>query len=170
MKKTINFMWQTAMVLPVKWTLCLLLLQPFQTVADDSEDICEAEAKSFSQCYVALVEHVLMNDTNQFNLQNTFYPPHKTSPAFVTVSYEYYQDKEMLMDETEIWYWSISTFHIYNPLTVFQFSSLLFSDISKQTSNITLKLDLSCKNASTEFMKFLTQRVSLKLNLVALVM
>ena len=170
MKRTINFMWQTAMAVPVKWTLCLLLLLPFLTVADDSEDICEAEAKSCSQCYAALVKHVLMNDTNQFNLQKTFFPPHKTSPAFVTVSYEYYQDNEMLTDETEIWYWSISTFYIYNPLTVFQFSSLFFSDIRKQTSNITLKLDLSCKNASTEFMKLLTQRVSLKFNLVALVM
>ena len=160
MKRTINFMWQTAMAVPVKWTLCLLLLLPFQTVADDSEDICEAEAKSCSQCYAALVKHVLMNDMNQFNLQNTFFPPNKSSPAFVTITYEYYQDNEPL-NETEIWFWSTSDFYIYHPISVFQFSSLLFSDINKLSSELTLTLNQSCKSASIEFKRLLTQRVSL---------
>ena len=168
MKEIKHFMWQTAMAVPINWTLCLLLLLPFLTVADDSEDICEAEANSCSQCYTTLVKHVLMNDTNQFNIQNTFFPPYQSSPAFVTVSYEYYQDNEMLTNETEIWYWSISTFYIYNPLPIFQFSSLLFSDISKLTSEVTFKLDLSCRNASTKYKRLLTQRVSLKPFLFAL--
>ena len=47
--------------------------------------MCEAEAKSCSQCYAALVKHVVTNDTNQFNIQNTFFPPDKASPAFVTI-------------------------------------------------------------------------------------
>ena len=152
MKEIKHFMWQTAMAVPVKWTLCLLLLLPFQTVADD----------------LKIFVIFLMNDTNLYNTQNTFFPPNQSSPAFVTVSYEYYQDNEMLTNETEIWYWSISTFYIYNPLPIFQFSSLLFSDISKLTSEVTFKLDLSCRNASTKYKRLLTQRVSLKPFLFAL--
>ena len=93
-KRTIYFMWQTAMAVPVKWTQCLLLLLPFQVVADDFEIVCKDETKSCTQCYSEFVKQVLTNDTNQFNIQNTFFPPNKSSPAFVTISYEYYQDNE----------------------------------------------------------------------------
>ena len=160
-----------AMAIPVKWTLCLLLLLPFQTVADEFEVTCQAdEANNCSQCYAALVKHVLTNDMNQFNIQNTFFSPEKASPAFVTISYEYYKDNETSPNATTIWFWSTSTFYIYHPLPVFQFSSLLFSDISKQTSELTLKLDLACMDARTEFMRLLTQRVSAKQNSFPLTM
>ena len=132
--------------------------------------MCEAEFKSCSQCYAALVKHVLTNDTNQFNIQNTFFPPDKASPAFVTIFYDYYKDDETSPNTTEIWYWSTSTFYIYHPLTVFQFTSLLFSDIGKQISELTLKLDLACMDASLEFKRLLTQRVSSKPNSFPLTM
>ena len=169
---TINFIQQDpAMAIPVKWTLCLLLLLPFQTVADEFEVTCGAdEANSCSKCYAALVKHVLTDDMNQFNIQNTFFPPDKASPAFVTISYEYYKDNETSPTATTIWFWSTSTFYIYHPLPVFQFSSLLFSDINKQTSELTLKLDLACMDARTEFMRLLTQRVSAKQNSFPLTM
>ena len=151
------------MAIHIKWTLSLLLLLPLKTVADDFEVTCEAhEANSCSQSYAALVKHVLTNDMNQFNIQNTFFPPDKASPAFVTISYEYYKHNETSPSATTIWYWSTSIFYIYHPLPVFQFSSLLFSDINKQTSELTLKLDLACMDARTEFMRLLTQRVSAK--------
>ena len=158
------------MAIPVKWTLYLLLLLPFQTAADEFEVTCKAEAKSCSQCYAALVKHVLTNDSNQFQIQNTFFPPDKASPAFVTIFYEYYEDDETSPNTTEIWYWSTSTFYIYHPLTVFQFTSLLFSDISKLTSYLTLKLDLACNDASLAYKRLLTQRVSAKPNSFLLTM
>jgi hypothetical protein len=60
------------------------------------------------------------------------------------------------------WFWSKSMFYLFQPLHVFQFTSLFFSDTELQWETLNLTLPTECANADDSHMKLLTQRVSLK--------
>ncbi len=115
---------------------------------------CEKEIYCCNN-YSTLVEQITENDKNMFEVQNVFFPPDRAPPVFVTVNYNYFDS-----NNKSIWFWSSSTFYLYHPLPVFQFTSLFFSDVSKRTAKITLNLNPDCQNASVAYMKLLTQRVS----------
>ena len=121
---------------------------------------CESgEEGDCSKCYKVLASNVVHNDRNMFRIQNTFFPPEEESPVFVIVTYEYKDNSSIT--ESEIWFWSTSTFYIFQPLHVFQFTSLFFSDTQLVTSKVKLTLPLECFNADEEHKTLLTQRVSL---------
>ncbi len=144
------------MALLIYWYGFLLILLCVQeTVSDISclpNDTC-------SQCYSALVEQITKNDNNMFQLQWTFFPPNSAPPVFVIVTYKFTDKNGEFVNSTS-WYWSTSTFYLYHPIHVFQFTSLLFSDISQDIATVTLYLNEDCMDASMNYMRLLTQRVS----------
>ena len=134
--------------------------------------MCMPESKSCAECYSALVSQVINRDENLFDLQNAFFPPQNASPLFVTVYYQYGNRSyhcdlkskgkgEVPESSTEVWFWSRTLFYMFQPIHVFQYTSLLFSDLKYYSSEICLVLDPECYNADREHMRLLTQRVSL---------
>ena len=146
------------MILQLHWCTILSILLCIQQVLT-SEIKCEPEESSCSQCYAELVGQVTTNDRNQFEVQRTFFPPDKAPPLFVTVFYHYYEDNITLSNKTDVWFWSTSTFYLHHPLHVFQFTSLLFSDLSKRTAVIHLNLRSDCLGTCKDHMRLFTQRV-----------
>lgn len=110
-----------------------------------------------SKCYVLLVSQITQHDANLFNLTSAFFPAEKESPVFMTVYY-YYSD--MPDTKKKVWFWSTSTFYLFQSIHVFQFTSLFFSDTSLQVSKLDLTLPADCIDASDDHMMLLTQRVS----------
>ena len=138
-----------------------LLMMVWTALCDNDTVMCEpGEEEDCSKCYKVLASSVVYSDRNMFQIQNTFFPPEEESPVFVTVTYEYKDEYDNTL-QCEIWFWSTSTFYIFQPLNTFQFTSLFFSDTQLLTSNLTLTLPLDCYNASEEHKTLLTQRVSL---------
>lgn len=148
---------------PYQCILQLLLLLPLMACTNDSV-LCEpGEEGDCSKCYVVLAEQVTKHDRNFFEIQKAFFPPDTRSPVFVIVTYTYYYEGEnstLVTDATEIWFWSTSTFYLYQPLHVFQFTSLFFSDTQLEISEVRLTLPMECYNASEDHKQLLTQRVS----------
>ena len=152
--------------------LVLLLSLSSCALADDIDSsVCIPENNSCAECYSLLVSQVTDRDENLFQLQDTFFPPEKASPLFVTVYYQYgnrsydcdlesNNEEGMFDNGTKVWFWSSTLFYMLQPLHVFQFTSLLFSDLKSYSSEVCLILDPECYNATTEHMKLLTQRVS----------
>ncbi len=126
----------------------------------------EGEENDCSKCYSLLVENVTDDDRNIFNLTFAFFPPNTSSPAFVTVIYHFKDNfgDEIDVNDTKIWFWSISTFNLLHPLHVFQFTSLFFSALELQSSEVHLTLHQDCWNSSEDHMMLLTQRVSFSLS------
>ena len=142
--------------------LLFYLLVIVSTALCDNDTVkCEpGEEEDCSKCYKVLASSVVYSDRNMFQVQNTFFPPEEESPVFVIVKYEY-KDEANGTSYHETWFWSTSTFYIFQPLDTFQFTSLFFSDTQLLTSNVTLTLPLDCYNASKDYKTMLTQRVCL---------
>ena len=150
----------TIMVLIV---LRLLFFLPL-VLCDNETVLCEpGEENDCSKCYTFLAEQVTKHDRNLFEIQDVFFPPNGPPPVFVTVIYTFKDEVDFGDGKniTEIWFWSTSTFYLFQPLHVFQFTSLFFSDTQLQWSEANLTLPLNCENASEAHKQLLTQRVSL---------
>ena len=126
---------------------CLL----YEAIADCSD---EGTARSCDQCFQTLSSFLINTSDNKYHLRNTFFPPNTISPVFVTVTYHY----EDMRNET--WYWSAGLFYFYQPLRVFQFTSLFFGPADLRRGAVTLTLPAQCENTSEDFMQQLTQMVS----------
>ena len=144
--------------------LQLLLLFPLAMCSNDTI-MCEpGEENDCSKCYVVLADQITKHDRNLFEIQNIFFPPNNHAPVFVTVTYTFKDPDGVQFGDgentTEIWFWSTSTFYFFQPLHVFQFTSLFFSDTQLQWLEASLTLPLNCANASDAHKQLLTQRVS----------
>ena len=134
-----------------------LLFPSFQPAI--SVDQCEEiNGSDCSTCYLLLVSEAIKGNENHYNIQKTFFPPNKSSPSFVTVRYLFSGS-----NGTNVWFWSAAFFYIFHPLHVFQFTSLFFSDINLHSSEVNLTLPLNCSEASNDYFRLLTQRVSTSL-------
>ena len=155
--------------------LLTVLLLPSPCALQAEEDIkCAPGNETCSECYSMLVSQVTKNDRNVFNLQNGFFPPEASSPLFLTVYYHFgnHSDvcntteiRESLQgdtknDVTKVWFWSTTTFYLFQPLHVFQFTSLYFSDFKPYASEVCIVLDPECYDANDAHIRLLTQRVS----------
>ena len=107
--------------------LLLLFLLPAVSCVANSSDLCTHEEIASCSCFSYLVEQVRENDENLFEIQNVFLPPNAAPPVFVVVTYRF-QDAEGEEIGNEVWFWSTSVFYIWQPLHVFQFTSLFFSN------------------------------------------
>ena len=129
-----------------------VLLHLLQKAAAD----CNSEGKSCDQCYQTLASFLVNTSDNLYQLQRAFFPPKKTPSVFVAVTYTYSSPNI----SNQIWFWSAGIFYFYQPLQVFQFTSLFFGNPNWRRNNVTLTLPASCANAPDEFMELLTQLVS----------
>ena len=116
---------------------------------------CRDQSQSCDECYDTLADSLLNMNNNKYKLRRMFYPLERSSPVFVTVTYQY-NDSSV---RNRTWYWSAGVFYFLQPLEVFQFTSLFFGNPEWRSSEITLILPAECANASEEFMTELTQQV-----------
>ena len=114
------------------------------------------DGKSCSEDFGQLEENLLSKSENRFELTRAFFPARIVQPVFVTVNYVFNSTPSTL---NATWYWSEAEFYFIQPLEVFQFSSLFFSNRPHRQGTVTLQLDGECQNASDEFMQILTERV-----------
>ena len=156
--------------------LLLIVLLPATVFADNSTVMCEPGEETCSECYELLAFQVTRHDKNLYNVQRIFFPPNKPPPDFVIIFYHFNksEDDNIIMPEayyvnestpqednvTEVWFWTTSTFYIFQPLHVFQFTSLFFSIVAvDHHSTLHLILPSDCQNAPGEFKQLLAQRV-----------
>ena len=128
---------------------CLL----HEAMADCSN---EGNSRSCDQCYQTLSSFLVNTSDNNFRLRKTFFPPDKTPPDFVTVTYQY----NNMSNVNQTWYWSAGVFYFFQPKQVFQFTSLFFGTGDFLKGTVTLTLPAQCENAPEDFMEQLTQMVS----------
>lgn len=146
------------------------------------------EGKPCDQCFHTLASHLLNTSDNKYQLQKTFNPPKKRHPVFVAVTYLFILNScndtsnssssanisncsdtntssswsdTNTPKQNKTWFWSSGIFYFFQPLRVFQFTSMFLANPVWQRSNVTLTLPAECVHANEEFMEFLTQRVSI---------
>ena len=139
-----------------------LVLSGVTVVQVESQKLDNASCEVYdcTQCYDLLVYNVLKSDVNRYNMQRVFFPPQTANPVYVIVTYNYKEEEE-INNATDVWFWTEYTFYNFQPIPVLQFTSLFFTDPEFRMSELTVILDLECKNASINFMQLLTQRVSI---------
>ena len=135
----------------------LLFLLPVVWCDVNSSELCTQEEIEECNCFSYLAEQIRLNDKNLFEIKSIFYPPNDASPVFVVVTYQFGNDTT----HDQVWFWTTSTFYIWQPLTVFQFTSLFFSDYTtSRHSKAHLTLPSKCNKTKESFMQLLTHRVS----------
>ena len=147
---------------------------------------CMDEGKLCDQCFQTLASHLLNTSDNKYQLQKTFNPPKRNHPVFVIVTYHFKNwcsdtsnsctntnistcsetnisslcNDTSTPNQNKTWFWSSGNFYFFQPLRVFQFTSMFLANPVWRRSNVILTLPAECVNANEEFMEFLTQRVS----------
>lgn len=106
--------------------------------------------------FFAMEQSLLQSTENRFNLQNAFHPLQTASPVIVRVNYTFGDD----LGDFQLWYWSEAEFYLIQPLEVFQFTSLLFSNMAFRREELLIELNDDCSAASEKFFRTLTTRVS----------
>ena len=106
--------------------------------------------------FAALEDDLLSQELNRYNLLKTFYPPRGALPVFVTVTYQFGQ-----LENQSVWYWSESEIYLIQPLEVFQFTSLFYSNFYYRQASLDLHLSEECVETGDEYMEMLTQRVGI---------
>ncbi len=104
-------------------------------VSDDFQ--CEAEKNECSECFNVLANELFIIDRNRYNLWRAFFPPDIANPVFVSVTYYFTRNMSgdgstnySLTTPIMNWFWTHSTFYLFQPIESLQFSSLFFSDPS----------------------------------------
>ena len=116
---------------------------------------CRDQSQSCDECYDTLADSLVNMRNNKYKLRRMFYPLERSSPVFVTVTYQF-NDSSV---PNQTWYWSAGVFYFLQPLEVFQFTSLFFGNPAWRSSELTLNLPAECANAPEEFMTELTEQV-----------
>ena len=129
---------------------------------------CEPGNETCSGCYGVLFNEMLINDRNRYNLQRTFFPPDNDNPVFVSVTYYFTRNMSgngstdySLTSPKQSWYWTQSTFYLFQPVQSLEYTSLFFADTTSRESSVSLYLQPDCLRADLEMIKLLTQRVSI---------
>ena len=114
--------------------------------------------ESCSGNFHVMEQSLLQSTDNRFRLLGAFYPLSRARPVLVKVEYTF----DGLDNHSLIWFWTESHFYLIQPLEIFQFTSLLFSNLPYRQGNVTLQLDADCNSAPPIFFQLLTARVSLR--------
>ena len=126
------------------------------------------EGQTCRNNYEKLANTLINTSDNKYQLSLAFFPTERAPPTFVKVIYVY--DKNItnetsIANETfnitnETWFWSEGAFYFFQPLQVYQFTSLLFGNPAEfRSGTVTLTLPADCANAQVSIMETLTQRV-----------
>ena len=127
---------------------------------------CQAGKETCQDCYLTLVQALLGNDENVFQLSRMFTTPDHDEPSFVIVNYHFHFDDNAIEDEIHTWFWAQSKTYFLHPLFIFQFITLFFGNpqsIYEREVNITINAT-ECHRVRKDHMLLLTQRVSLNIN------
>ncbi len=127
---------------------------------------CDDDEYECTKCYNLLVWNVLKSSKNRYNLLRAFFTPDTSNPVSVIVYYDF-KDENGIIDDSkqQLWFWSTSTYYHFQPLSVLQYTSLFFTDISNRIGYLNITLDIGCsgsvENAKDyrDMMQLLTQRV-----------
>ncbi len=122
-------------------------------------DLCGSSNVTCSECFNLLVFEVSRTSEHQYNLTQAFFPPTTSTPVYITVIY-YYEDDSGHVVNDSTWFWSTSTYYLYEPPAVLQYTSLFFADPEFRSTNLSLTLPMSCLGSGNKEMQLLTQRVS----------
>ena len=152
----------------------------FPAVAGDCFDDPLKNNKSYDncdRCYQTLVNALIDTEDNKYYLARTFFPDDEVKPVQVTVNYRStVPDSEDNHDVNcttnancttdysnldTTWYWIIGEFYVYQPMEIFSYRSLFFSPLLYRRNSVDLYLPCQCFNNSSNFFKYLTQRVSI---------
>ena len=114
------------------------------------------ETKTCTSSFYLLESSLLKDSENRLSLLRTFFPAGNAHPVVIRVSYTFGATE----NASQVWFWSESEFYLIQPLEIFQYSSLLFSNQPYRQASMSLVLREDCANASVEYMHLLTQRVS----------
>ena len=135
--------------------LCCWLL-----VAVDMMPTSAEEMKNTCSTNFWLMEQALLTDAdNRFKLLRTFYPPRQAHPILIEVNYTFHSSNNN-DSQSQVWFWSESEFYLIQPLEIFLFSSLLFSNMPYRSSTLHIHLPAECNQATPEHLQLLTTRVS----------
>lgn len=135
-------------------------------VNGDSEftfSACQPGKETCQDCYLTLVQALLGNDENVFQLSRMFTTPDHDEPSFVIVNYHFHFDNNTIEDEIHTWFWAQSKTYFLHPLFIFQSITLFFGNpqsIYEREVNVTLNAT-KCHGVRKDHMLLLTQRVSL---------
>lgn len=146
------------------------VILPSRTSMLESLGCDPGEKDDCSKCYSTLANEVIISDKNRFNLQQAFFPTNGSNPVFVTVTYHFIRNATGKTNYSadgheEVWFWTRSTFYLFQPIESLQFTSLFFSDLFLKIGSVDVYLQPTCwntENNSTHVdrMRMLTQRVS----------
>ena len=137
------------------WCKIILLLVVLAGLLHRAAAECLDQSQSCDECYNTLAKSLVNTRNNKYELRRVFYPLRRASPVFVTVTYQY--NDSSVPDQT--WYWGAGVFYFFQPLEVFQFTSLFFGNPEWRSSELTLILPAQCAGAPEEFMTELTEQV-----------
>ena len=137
------------------WCMVILLLVMLAGLLHRAAAECDGLSQSCDECYDTLAKSLVNTCNNKYHLRRVFYPLQRASPVFVTVTYQY--NDTSIPNQT--WYWGSGVFYYFQPLEVFQFTSLFFGNPSWRSGNLTLILPAECANATEDFMTELTEQV-----------
>ena len=137
------------------WCKVILLLVVLAGLLHSAAAECDDLSQSCDECYNTLAKSLVNTRNNKYHLRRVFYPLQRASPVFVTVTYQY-NDRSI---PSQTWYWGAGVFYFFQPLEVFQFTSLFFGNPEWRSSEITLTLPAQCASAPEGFMTELTEQV-----------
>ena len=106
--------------------------------------------------FYALEKELLSRTGNRYNLTKTFSPPRDAHPVVVKVTYVF----EGSDYEDEVWFWTESLFYLIQPLEIFQYTSLFFSNLPYRQKEVVITFGANCSDIDPEYLMILTQRVS----------
>ena len=125
---------------------------------------CVTANSTCGDCYNYLVYNVLKSDVNQYNMTRAFFPPHVPNPVSVVVYYDFPNETGNIDPSLQqVWFWTTSTFYLFQPQEVLQYTSLFFTDPSYLWQKLHLTLDMECADVianNENYTQLLTQRVS----------
>lgn len=114
-----------------------------------------AEGQTCNENYETLANALIGTSDNKYQMSIAFFPTNRAPPAFVSVIYRY--DDTNITDQE--WLWSAGAFYFFQPLRIYQFTSLFFGNPEFRSGTVTLTLPANCSNAPAPLMETLTQRV-----------
>ena len=144
--------------------VALAMGEDFVSDTEFTFSACQPGKETCQHCYLTLVQALLGNDENVFQLSRMFTTPDHDDPSFVIVNYHFQFDDSDVEDEIHTWFWAQSKTYFLHPLFIFQFITLFFGNpqsIYEREVHVTLNAT-ECYGVKIDHMLMLTQRVSIK--------
>lgn len=135
--------------------MAVLLLAGSVLISEGTET--DQDSWDCSNNFFAMEQSLLLSTDIRMSLLKAFFPPREAHPVLMVVNYTF----QGLTNDSRTWLWSESEFYLIQPLEIFQFTSLLFSNMPYRRRELSIELPFECSLASEEYFLLLTTRVSM---------